>query len=294
MPLSGRVPAGSRSWRMFCKIQAAVALAIAAFVMSGVAPARQSSAPTVAPAGALQPGTAPAPTPVRRIGVRIVARYPHDATAFTQGLVWHGGHLFESTGHLGRSEVRKVRLSDGKVLQRRRLLPDQFGEGLALAGKELISLTWQNGVAHRWDAATLRPRGDFRYSGEGWGLASDGTRLFLSDGTPEIRLMDPTTFAEHSRVTATANGRPVRDLNELEVIDGQLFANVWHKNYLVRIAPSSGVIDAVIDLSPLVQEVAAADPEAVLNGIAWDPDKRRLFVTGKWWPTLFEVQLLEN
>ncbi len=253
---------------------------------SGRTPA---SAIQAAPAPAAPTPAAPAPIAIR--DATVVARFPHDAGAFSQGLIWHAGHLYESTGQPGRSEVRRVRLADGTVLARQRIAPDQFGEGLAAVGDSLFSLTWTSGVAYRWDARTLRRLGSFRYPGQGWGLASDGRRLILSDGTPTLRFLDPASFRETGRITVTANGRPLRDLNELEVIDGALYGNVWHRSYLVRIDLATGAVTEAIDLSPIVAEVAAADPEAVLNGIAWNPKARRLFITGKLWPTLFEVKL---
>jgi len=237
------------------------------------------------------PPAAHVPVPVEGISARIVARYPHDRTAFTQGLVWHDGNLFESTGQPGVSDVRRVRLSDGRVLARTKLPGLQFGEGLAADGKQLVSITWQDGIAHRWDAKTLKSVGRARYPGEGWGLANDGTSLILSDGTPTLRFMDPKTFREKRRVTITANGRPVHNLNELEMIDGKLWGNIWHRDYIVRIDPATGEVDGLVDLAPLRAELGALDPEAVLNGIAWDAGGKRLFVTGKWWPTLFEIAL---
>lgn len=236
----------------------------------------------------------PAPVqsvPVEAIAARIVARYPHDRTAFTQGLVWHDGALFESTGQPGVSDVRRVNLTDGKVLARARLPGQQFGEGLAVDGQQLVSLTWQDGIAHRWNAKTLKAVGSARYPGEGWGLASDGRSLILSDGTPTLRFLDPKTFRETRRVTITANGRPVHNLNELEMIDGKLWGNIWHRDYIVRIDPATGAVDGLVDLAPLRAELGPLDPEAVLNGIAWDAAGKRLFVTGKWWPTLFEIAL---
>ncbi|HEX8384507.1 MAG TPA: glutaminyl-peptide cyclotransferase [Sphingomonas sp.] len=221
----------------------------------------------------------------------VVARFPHDRGAFTQGLIWRDGALYESVGQEGRSEVRRVRLEDGRVLARAAIPADQFGEGLAASGGELISLTWHEGIAHRWDARTLKRRGTFRYAGEGWGLAGDGRSLALSDGTPTLRFLDPANFAERRRVSVTLRGRPLRDLNELEWFDGAIYANVWHTPYLVRIDPATGTVTALVDLSSLAREVGATDAEAVANGIAWDPAKRRLFVTGKLWPTLFEVKL---
>ena len=248
-------------------------------------------ATTAAVAQTGAPPVTPAPVPVEGIAARIVARYPHDRTAFTQGLVWQDGSLFESTGQPGVSDVRRVRLNDGKVLARSKLPGLQFGEGLAVDGRQLVSLTWQDGIAHRWDMKTLKPVGRARYTGEGWGLASDGTSLILSDGTPVLRFMDPRTFKEQRRVTITANGRPVHNLNELEMIDGKLWGNIWHRDYIVRIDPATGAVDGLVDLAPLRAELGPLDPEAVLNGIAWDAAGKRLFVTGKWWPTLFEIAL---
>lgn len=221
----------------------------------------------------------------------MIARYPHDARAFTQGLIWRDGSLFESVGQLGHSEVRRVRLADGRTLARAAIPPAQFGEGLASHGGELISLTWQDGIAYRWDARTLKRRGQARYTGEGWGLTSDGRRLILSDGTSTLRLLDPDSFEEHERVPVTLRGRLLRDLNELEWVDGAILANLWHTPYLARIDPTTGIVTALVDLSSIVREVGATDPESVLNGIAWDVEGRRLFVTGKRWPTLFEIRL---
>ena len=258
------------------------------FLPVSLALATAASAQTATPAPT---PAAAAPVPVEGISARIVARYPHDRTAFTQGLVWHDGALFESTGQPGVSDVRRVRLNDGKVLARTRLPGQQFGEGLAVDGQQLVSLTWQDGIAHRWNPKTLKAVGSARYPGEGWGLASDGRSLILSDGTPTLRFFDPKTFREQRRLTITANGRPVHNLNELEMIDGKLWGNIWHRDYIVRIDPATGAVDGLVDLAPLRAELGVLDPEAVLNGIAWDAGAKRLFVTGKWWPTLFEIAL---
>jgi len=241
------------------------------------------------PAGAPRGDTAPQPVPL--IAARIVARFPHDTTAFTEGLVWSDGALVESVGREGMSDVRRVRLSDGKVTARVTIPAAQFGEGLARWRDQLVSLTWHDGIAHRWNARTLKPIGTAHYAGEGWGLASDGTALLLSDGTPTIKRLDPVTFREIGRIQVTVNGRPLSQINELEVVDGAILANVWHQPYLVRIDPASGRVTAVIDLRPLVAEIKASDPEAVANGIAWDGEHRRLFVTGKLWPTVYEIAL---
>lgn len=235
-----------------------------------------------------------APAPAARpplVGVTVVARTPHDRTAFTEGLIWHDGALYESVGREGQSDVRRVRLADGTVEKRVTISPAQFGEGLAAWGRELISLTWHDGIAHRWDAATLKATGTSRFAGEGWGLTSDGKRLIHSDGTSTLRFLDPKTLREQARVTVTFAGKPLDQINELEWVGGSLLANVWHQPFLVRIDVATGRVTQLIDLRPLVAEVAATDPEAVANGIAYDPAARRLFVTGKLWPTMFEIRL---
>ena len=221
---------------------------------------------------------------------RIVARYAHDRAAFTEGLIWHAGALYESVGLEGQSDVRRVDLATGRVLARARIPAAQFGEGLAAWKGTLVSLTWHDGVAHRWTAG-LKPLGTLRYDGEGWGLTSDARGFVRSDGSATLTFHDPRTLAVTRRLPVTLNGRPTSQINELETVDGHILANVWHTPYLLRIDPASGRVVAVIDLRALVAEVGATDPESVANGIAWDPAKRRLFVTGKRWPTLFEIAL---
>ena len=255
---------------------------LSAFVLVAAAPqaAPQPQSAATAPASAIPVLTA-----------RIVHRYPHDAQAFTEGLLFRDGALYESTGMEGRSEVRRVALATGKVTLRARIAASEFGEGLASWGDQLISLTWHGGVAHRWNARTLKRVGEGRFVGEGWGLASDGRHLVHSDGTPTLRFLDPATLKVVRQVTVTLNGKPVSQVNELEVVDGAVLANVWHTPYLIRIDPADGKVNAVIDLRPVVAEITATDPEAVANGIAWDAAGKRLFVTGKLWPTLFEIAL---
>lgn len=221
----------------------------------------------------------------------IVARYPHDPAAFTEGLVWLNGRLAESVGREGQSEVRLVDLASGRVTKRSAIPPALFGEGLAAWRDTLVSLTWHGGTGYRWNARTLRRVGTFSYDGEGWGLTSDGTALIRSDGTATLTVHDPATFAVRRRIAVTLNGRPVDQLNELEWVDGAILANVWHTPYLLRIDPADGHVTAAVDLSAIVAAVPASDREAVANGIAWDAKKRRLFVTGKLWPTLFEIRL---
>lgn len=250
----------------------------------------QVPAPPAAPV-ASPPSTAAAEAAVPVLVPRIVARYPHDPEAFTQGLVWHKGALYESVGLAGRSDVRRVELRTGKTLTRTPIPAGEFGEGLAAWGNELVSLTWHDGVAHRWSAPKLKPLGTLSYSGEGWGLAADATGFVRSDGSATLVFHDPRTFAERRRLPVTVRGRAITQLNELEMIDGAIFANVWHTPYILRIDPASGRVTAIVDLSAIVAEVGSRDPEHVANGIAWDPSARRLFVTGKRWPTLFEIAL---
>ena len=249
--------------------------------------AAQSSGPAASPASPA-PDTRP---PV--YGYEVVRTFPHDPTAFTQGLVIRDGELIESTGR-NPSSVRRVRLEDGVVLQKRDLDPEYFGEGLTEIDGRVITLTWNNGVGFVWNAADLSQTSRFTYAGEGWGLTHDGSRLILSDGSAALRFLDPETFAETGRVAVTLNGRPVRQLNELEWIDGEVWANVWQTNYILRIDPASGHVVGIIDLSGLLPAGTIKDPnDDVLNGIAWDAATRRLFVTGKNWPSLFEIRLTE-
>ncbi|GAB5352619.1 glutaminyl-peptide cyclotransferase [Qipengyuania sp. 483] len=225
----------------------------------------------------------------------IVARYPHDEQAFTQGLVWHDGALFESTGQEGRSVVRRVDLATGKALAESAIPSEQFGEGLALWKNEFVSLTWRNGAIHRWNADTLEHVSTYSdYPLEGWGLTSSPEGLIHSDGSALLRILDPETYAVRRSVEVTLNGRPLRRLNELEMIDGLVFANVWMSPFIVAIDPADGVVRKLIDLRSVVQAIPNSEGDAVLNGIAWDPANRRLFVTGKLWPTLFEISLVET
>ena len=225
----------------------------------------------------------------------VVTQYPHDQTAFTQGLLWHDGALFESTGQEGRSVVRKVDLSSGEPLSESAIPADQFGEGLALWEGELVSLTWRDGAIHRWNGDTLAHISSRTgYPLEGWGLTSGPEGLIHSDGSDVLRILDPETYEVRRSVPVTLNGRPLRRLNELEMIDGMVFANVWMTPFIVAIDPASGAVQKLIDLRAVVQSVSVGDGDAVLNAIAWDADNNRLFVTGKLWPTLFEIRLVET
>ncbi|PZQ61922.1 MAG: glutamine cyclotransferase [Sphingomonas taxi] len=221
----------------------------------------------------------------------VVARYPHDPDAFTEGLVWDRGALVESVGLEGKSDVRRVDLATGRVRLRRTIPAAQFGEGLAAWKHEMVSLTWHDGVAHRWSADGLKPLGTLSYQGEGWGLTSDATSLIRSDGSATLTFHDPATMKVRRTLTVTFAGRPLTQINELEMVGGAILANVWHQPFIVRIDPASGVVTRVIDLRAIVAEIGARDPEAVANGIAWDRAGNRLFVTGKRWPTVFEIRL---
>ena len=225
---------------------------------------------------------------------RLVARYPHDPAAVTQGLLFHDGELYESTGLRGRSTLRRVELKTGRVLQRREMSPGHFGEGLALDGENLIQLTWQAGVGFVYDRATFNKLRRFLYEGEGWGLASDGKRLIMSDGTATLRLLDPATLKQTGAIIVRDGDFPITDLNELEYADGHILANIWRTNTVARIRPEDGRVDGWLDLSELkdrVDEAVGPGGHDVLNGIAWDAQGKRLFVTGKFWPELFEIEI---
>jgi len=221
----------------------------------------------------------------------IVAAYPHDTTAFTQGLAYHDGFLYEGTGREGNSSLRKVRLETGEIVQQVNLEPDLFGEGITLLKDKVIQLTWKSEIGFVYDLNTFHQLRRFSYSGEGWGLATSGRELFMSDGTSEIRVLDSETFQEKRRLKVHDGSNPVVQLNELEFVDGQIFANVWHSNRIARISPQTGEVVGWIDLTGLLSPMYRLEPEAVLNGIAYDPVRKRLFVTGKLWPRVFEIRL---
>jgi glutamine cyclotransferase len=223
-------------------------------------------------------------------GYEVVREYPHDPEAFTQGLIFRDGFLFESTGQLGRSTLRKVRLETGEVVQRRALPNDIFGEGLTDWGGQLIQLTWVTNVGYVYDLGSFEERRRFTYAGEGWGLTHDGARLIMSDGTPNLRFLDPSTFSEQSRLNVRDQDGSVDDLNELEFVKGSVYANVWLTERIAIIAPDTGRVTAWVDLTGLRPRQGGPGDD-VLNGIAYDAAGDRLFVTGKLWPRLFEIRL---
>jgi len=224
-------------------------------------------------------------------GYTIAQRFPHDTSAYTQGLVYAGGQLYESTGLWGHSELRRVVLETGAVEARFRLPDDRFGEGLALLGGKLYQLTWKSGTGYVYDAATLAPLDSFRYAGEGWGLATDGASLIMSDGTATLRVLDTTDFHVVREVTVQDQGSPLREINELEFVHGVLFANVYQSDWIVRIDPATGAVQEWIDLAGLLPERDRTPNTDVLNGIAFDETSGNLLVTGKRWPTLFALKL---
>ena len=224
-------------------------------------------------------------------GFKVVHSYPHDPQAFTQGLFFHDGFLFEGTGLRGRSTIRKVEIETGRVVQAVELPPEVFGEGITQWGDRLIGLTWQEQTAFVLDLKSFKLWRKFSYPGEGWGLTHNDRELILSDGTPELRFLDPLTFKELRRVRVTADGRPVDELNELEWVDGEILANIWQTDRIARIDPKTGRVTAWIDLAGILPDSQRVNADAVLNGIAYDPKTKRLFVTGKLWPRLFEIQL---
>lgn len=230
----------------------------------------------------------PARAPVS--GVQIVRVYPHDPQAFTQGLVFSGDVLYEGTGLNGQSGIRKVKLENGEVLQVQRLEERYFGEGIALVGDSIIQLTWQSGVGFVYDRHSFQRTRTFTYKGEGWGLTYDGRRLIMSDGSSTLRFIDPKTLKETGRLQVRDAGQPLEKLNELEVVKGEILANVWQSNRIARISPRTGAVTGWIDLAGLLDPREAQQVD-VLNGIAYDEKRDRLFVTGKLWPKLFEIKI---
>lgn len=230
---------------------------------------------------------------------QIVARYPHNIASFTQGLEFHDGYLYEGTGQNGRSTLSKINLEDGKVLRSKRLASRYFGEGITIVGERIYQLTWRSNIAFVYDLHSFETLTSHYHPTEGWGLAFDGEHLILSDGSATLQFIDPETFQVIRTVVVTLQGRPIRNLNELEYINGEVWANVWMTNEIVRIDPENGNINSVVDLNGLVDETRTGGGDAVLNGIAWIPNTAadasagsgRLFVTGKLWADLFEIEI---
>jgi len=227
-------------------------------------------------------------------GYDVVHVYPHDPGAYTQGLFYLNGVMYESTGLNGESSVRKVRLETGEVLQKRDIAEQYFGEGIINWKDRLLEITWKSEIGFIYDLNSFAPKGQFMYPGEGWGLTQDGKRIIMSDGTAELRFWDPETLRETGRVTVTDDGRPVDQLNELEWIKGEVFANVYQTNRIARIDPATGKLTGWIDLTGILPPADRFRQVDVLNGIAYDARTDRLFVTGKLWPKLFEIKLVKK
>jgi glutamine cyclotransferase len=223
---------------------------------------------------------------------KIINTYPHARDAFTQGLVFEGGFLYEGTGNYGYSTLRKVSLRTGKIVQIYRLPREYFGEGIAIFGNRVIQLTWQSHVGFVYDKASFKLLRRFHYPTQGWGITQDGSRLIMSDGTAILHFLDPRTLEEKGRVRVTDKGQPIDGLNELEYVRGEIFANVWPTNRIARISPRTGRVVGWIELGGLLSRDDMVQTVDVLNGIAYDPVGGRLFVTGKWWPKLFEIEIV--
>ena len=222
---------------------------------------------------------------------KVVNTYPHDRDAFTQGLVFENGVLYEGTGLRGHSTLRRVELETGYILQIRELPAQFFGEGVTIYGNKIIQLTWQSNVGFVYDKESFELLQEFNYPTEGWGITHDGKRLIMSDGTSTLHFLDPETFEEIGRIEVLDRGSPVTRLNELEYVQGEIYANVWQTDLIARIAPLTGQVTGWIDLKGLLGPEDRSEPVDVLNGIAYDAENDRLFVTGKLWPKLFEIEL---
>lgn len=221
----------------------------------------------------------------------VVAEYPHDTGAFTQGLLWHEGRLFESTGQVGTSGVREVSLASGRVVRQQALAEPHFGEGIVIRGSTMYQITWQSGKAFTYDWSSFKRTGEFSYDGEGWGLTTDGRSIIMSNGSHTLIFRDPKTFAAQRAVQVTDRGNQVSQLNELEWVKGEIWANVWQKDSIARIDPATGNVTGWIDLTGLLPQLDRTGKEDVLNGIAYDAATDKIHVTGKLWPKLYEIRV---
>ncbi len=247
-----------------------------------------------APAADSANGESSAPARTPTYVADVLQSWPHDPEAYTQGLVWDNGRLYESTGLVGKSSIREVELKTGRVIRKHDIPDPYFGEGIVIMGDDLWQITWTSGVAFLYDAKTFTQRAVFKYDGEGWGLATDGTSIIMSDGTPSIRFRDPKTFDVQRTISVNDHGTPVTQLNELEWVKGEIWANVYQSDQIARIDPATGNVTGWIDLAGLLPKLERKGEEDVLNGIAYDPQEDRYFVTGKLWPRLFEIRLKQR
>jgi glutamine cyclotransferase len=224
--------------------------------------------------------------------VKIVRSLPHDPQAFTEGLFFEGGFLYESTGINGRSSVRKVDLETGRVIQKTDLPSHYFGEGISLWKNSIFQLTWKSGQGFIYNLQSFSKEREFRYAGEGWGMTHDDKNLIMSNGSSKLLFLDPETLRRVRVLPVAWRGKPVELLNELEYIKGEIFANIWFKDFVARISPKTGEVTGWIDMSDLRRELPPRSGAEALNGIAYDKEKDRIFVTGKLWPSLFEVEIV--
>ncbi len=237
-------------------------------------------------------GILPAPAQTPQYGYQVVHVYPHDRGAFTQGLEFRAGFLYEGTGLEGRSTLRKVKLETGEVVQKINLAPEFFGEGITVVNQQIVQLTWRSQIGFTYEQSTFRRLRFFNYTGEGWGLTNDGSQIYMSDGSAQIRCWDAANLQEKRRFTVRDSGRPVSLLNELEYVGGEIYANVWQSERIARISPVDGRVLGWIDVSGLLTAADRSEQVDVLNGIAYDVLGNRLFVTGKLWPKLFEIKIV--
>ncbi len=232
------------------------------------------------------------PSVSQRYGYEIVNTFPHDANAFTQGIIYDDGVLYEGTGQYGYSSIRKVELKTGKVLQKYEMPDEYFGEGITIWKDKIVQLTWQSKTGFVYDKATFKPQGEFSYKTEGWGITHDGEHLIMSDGSPTLYFLDPETYEVVSKIAANYGTQLLKNLNELEYINGKIYANIWKTEDIAIINPNTGIVESLIELDGLMDSLVTHHQIDVLNGIAYDAKNKRLFVTGKWWPKLFEIKLI--
>lgn len=276
-------PVSKRPPIKFILIRLALSIA-AALLIVACSPSGSTEKP--GPANASQATVA---TQARKDAYDVVGITPHDPNAFLQGLVWYDGGFYEGTGLEGRSTLRRVEYPSGKVVKSISLTPDLFGEGVALVGDQLMQLTWKSKRGFVYDRESFRLLREFTYDTEGWGLTYDGTNLILSDGSNMLTFIDPQTFKPIRKLPVIMNGRPIDQLNELEYIEGEIWSNVWQTNYILRIDPATGQVKSYLEMKGLLQNPTGH--EDVLNGIAYDPQAKRIFVSGKLWPNIYEIKV---
>lgn len=269
---------------------AVVAVAAACVVLVTVLLLRYQSANQPNPASNVN-RQSPPEARAQQLPYEVVNSYPHDPTSFTQGLLWHDGVFYEGTGLEGQSKLRRLEFPSGRVLKEINLAPELFGEGLALVDSRLIQLTWKSHRGFVYDLDTFRQLQEFSYDTEGWGLTYDGKNLILSDGSSTLFYIDPQTFKPLRKLAVTMNGKPLAELNELEFIDGEIWSNVWQTDFIVRIDPTSGRVASFLNLKNILAPSDRTGREDVLNGIAYDAEHKRIFITGKLWPRIFEIRV---